>query len=105
MHVLLVQIRVKSENREEFIAATLENSRNSLMEAGVVRFDVLNDAEDANHFTLLEVYKTPQDHARHRETRHYQVWRDMVTPWMAEPRIGEKYINLFPGDESWQKYV
>jgi len=103
MHILLVHIHVKPEYRDAFIAATLENARNSIQEAGVVRFDVLTQADDPNHFTLYEVYKAAEDHAKHRETKHYQVWRDTVTDWMAETRVGLKYTNLFPEDSSWHK--
>lgn len=105
MHILLVQIHVKPEFREAFIAATLENAKNSILEPGVVRFDVLNQVEDPNRFTLYEVYRAAEDHAKHRETKHYQVWRDTVTDWMAETRIGIKYANLFPQDKSWHKQI
>ena len=103
MHILLVHIHVKPEFREAFVAATLENARNSIQEAGVVRFDVLNQADDPNRFTLYEVYKAEEDHAKHRETKHFQVWRDTVTDWMAETRVGLKYANLFPENSSWHK--
>jgi len=49
----------------------------------------------------LEVYLTPQDPAKHKETSHYARWRDTVTDMMAEPRIGIKYQNLFPDDSGW----
>lgn len=103
MHILLVHIHVKPEFREAFIDATLENARNSIQEAGVIRFDLLTQVDDPDRFTLYEVYKTPDDHAKHRETKHYAVWRDTVTDWMAETRVGIKYVNLFPEDASWRK--
>ena len=45
MHILLVHIAVKTEYIEEFKAASFENSRESRKEAGVVRFDVLQQTE------------------------------------------------------------
>ena len=101
MHILLVHLQVKPENIEEFKVATLENASNSRQEAGVVRFDVLQQADAPTRFTLIEVYKAPEDHAKHRETKHYLVWRDTVVDWMAEPRVGIKYSNLFPADSDW----
>jgi quinol monooxygenase YgiN len=49
----------------------------------------------------MEVYRTPEDAARHKETTHYPVWRDAVQPMMAEPRHSLKYTNLFPADAGW----
>jgi quinol monooxygenase YgiN len=96
MHTVLVHIHVKPEVVEEFKSATLENAQNSAQEAGVLRFDVLQQADDPNRFVLVEVYKTSEDQLRHRDTRHYQVWRDTVADMMAEPRQGIKYSSLLP---------
>jgi (4S)-4-hydroxy-5-phosphonooxypentane-2,3-dione isomerase len=103
MHIVLVHVHVKPEHLDAFKAATLDNARNSLLEPGVVRFDFLQQAEDPTRFTLVEVYKTPEDQLRHRETRHYLTWRDAVPDMMAETRVGIKYANLFPEDSSWHK--
>jgi autoinducer 2-degrading protein len=39
---------------------------------------------------LVEVYRTPDDPAEHKETAHYQAWRDTVAEMMAEPRSSVK---------------
>jgi (4S)-4-hydroxy-5-phosphonooxypentane-2,3-dione isomerase len=101
MHIVLVHIHVKPENVEEFKLATLDNARNSVLEPGVVRFDMLQQADAPARFVLIEIYKTPEDQLKHRDTRHYLTWRDAVTNWMAEPRVGIKYSNLFPDDAGW----
>jgi autoinducer 2-degrading protein len=44
---------------------------------------------------------TPDDPAEHKETAHYQAWRDAVAEMMAEPRSSVKYVNLYPDDEGW----
>jgi len=101
MLVIHVHVRVKPECVEHFKQATLENARQSLKEPGVARFDVLQHHEDPARFVLVEAYRTPEATAAHKETRHYQVWRDAVAPWMAEPRSSVKWINDFPSDEDW----
>ncbi len=101
MHILIVHIAVKTQFVEEFKQASFDNARESLKEPGVVRFDVLQQTEEVERFTLLEVYKSPDDHRKHRETAHYMRWRDRVVEMMAEPRQGIRYINLFPDDSSW----
>ncbi len=103
MHILLVHIHVKPEALEAFQRATLDNAQNSVQEPGVVRFDFLQQAEDPSRFTLVEVYRTPEDHARHRETAHYLRWRSTVEEMMAEPRQGIKYRAVFPTDAGWVK--
>ncbi len=103
MHVLIVQVHVKEAYVEQFKEASLMNARGSIQEPGVVRFDLLQQKDDPTRFCLYEVYKTPEDHAKHRETAHYQAWRDAVTDWMAEPRVGTSYLNLAPDDQHWNK--
>jgi len=102
MHIVLVNIHVKPDKLEDFVAATQVNARNSVKEPGVVRFDFLQQKEDPTKFLLVEMYRTPEDADRHKETTHYLVWRDTVAEMMAEPRLGVKYANLFPDDASFE---
>ena len=102
MLIVHVQIQVKSGLADAFQAATLENARNSVNEPGVVRFDVLRQENDPNRFLLVEVYRAPEDPARHKETAHYVTWRDAVAPMMAEPRQSVKYSALFPEAAGWE---
>lgn len=101
MLVVHVHVRVKPEAVEAFKQATLANARESVKEPGIARFDVVQHQDDPAQFVLVEAYRTPQATAAHKETRHYQVWRDTVAPLMAEPRASVKYTNLFPGDQEW----
>jgi quinol monooxygenase YgiN len=102
MHIVLVHIHVKPEAIEDFKIATSENARNSVKEAGIVQFNCLQQTEDPCRFTLVEVYRTPNDQLLHRETKHYQAWRDAVGDIQAEPRQGIKYLNIYPGDSEWK---
>jgi len=102
MHIVLVHVKVKPDFRKQFIEATLENGRNSIQEPGIVRFDILQEIEDPNCFILNEVYRTPDDQLKHRETEHYRKWKDLVSEMMAEPRKGVRYVNLFPNDSEWK---
>ena len=101
MYIVHVHARVKPEQIQAFRQATIENARNSILEPGIARFDVLQDRDDPSHFILVEVYRTPEDPARHKETDHYARWRDTVTEMMVEPRIAVKFENIFPEDSDW----
>ena len=101
MYIVHVHIRVKPEFKEEFKVISIENARNSLHESGIVRFDVLQQVDDPAHFELIEVYRTPADPAKHKETAHYNNWRELAEPMLAEPRSRTVYENIFPADKEW----
>ncbi len=101
MLIVHVFVHVKSDQVEAFRKATLENARNSIQEPGIARFDIIQQQDDPTRFVLVEVYRTPDDPARHKETTHYQKWRDAVADIMAEPRTSMKYTNVFPDEKGW----
>ena len=101
MFIVHVFVHVKPDRVEDFKQATLENAGSSLNEPGVARFDVVQERDDPTRFILVEVYRTPDDPAKHKETDHYKKWRDTVAEMMAEPRSSIKLTNVFPGDEAW----
>lgn len=101
MYIVHVHIRVKSEFIERFKAISIENARNSRQEPGIARFDVIQQVDDPSHFELIEVYRTPADPAKHKETAHYNKWRELAEPMLVEPRSRTIYENLFPADKDW----
>ena len=96
MMIVHVHIYVKPEFVTLFQEASIENARNSLQESGVTRFDLLQQQEDPNRFLLIEIYKSIEDAASHKEAAHYKKWRDTVAIMMAEPRKSEKYLLIYP---------
>jgi quinol monooxygenase YgiN len=101
MLVVHVHVHVKPEYVEAFRRASLENASKSVREPGIARFDVIQQADDQTRFVLVEAYRTLDASARHKETSHYQNWRDTVESMMAEPRKSVKYANIFPVDKEW----
>jgi quinol monooxygenase YgiN len=101
MFIVHVNVHVKKDSVDAFKEATLENARQSIQEPGIARFDVVQQVDDPTRFVLVEVYRTFGDPARHKETAHYQKWRDTVEPMMAEPRQSMKFNNCFPDDAGW----
>lgn len=96
--VVHVAVSVKPESVDAFRTATLANARASVQEPGIARFDVLQDKDDATKFVLVEIYRTPDAPAAHKETEHYKTWRDTVADMMATPRSSTKYSAIFVGD-------
>jgi autoinducer 2-degrading protein len=101
MFIVHVHVHVKPEFTQAFRQASVENARQSVQESGIARFDVIQELDDPTRFVLVEVYRTPEDPARHKETAHYQIWRDTVAEMMVEPRRSVKYANVFPDDAGW----
>jgi len=102
MYVVCVTIRVKPEQVEAFIRATLANQHGTrTTEPGNVQWDFLQAEEDPTAFFIYEVYKTKEDFPVHQQTSHYNQWRDEVVDMMAEPRLGKRYFTVdFTGDQA-----
>lgn len=101
MLIVHVHVQVKPDCIEAFKEATLVNAHASVQEPGIARFDVVQQTDDPTRFVLVEVYRTPDAPAAHKETPHYARWRDTVAPMMAVPRSSVKYANVFPPEEGW----
>jgi len=101
MFIVLVNVHVLPEYREAFIQQTIINARQSVQEPGIARFDFIQHLDNPNHFLLVEVYRDEDAPAQHKETTHYQQWRDEVALMMAEPRTSVKYTNIYPDDRGW----
>ncbi len=101
MLIVHVHVHVKPDSVEAFKQATIENATESVKEAGVARFDVVQQSDDPTHFILVEAYRSADAPAKHKETLHYKRWRNAVESMMDEPRSSVKFSNVFPPDESW----
>ena len=96
MLIVHIHVHVKPEFIEPFKAATLVNARQSLLEPGVVRFEILQEAENPAKFVFVEIYRDAAASAAHKASAHYPVWRDTVAPMMAEPRSNVKFSQIYP---------
>lgn len=101
MLVVHVFIQVHPNDIDAFKAATAENARNSVQEAGIARFDILQQADDPTRFVLSEAYRSVEATVAHKETAHYATWRDTVAPMMAVPRTSMKFANILPLDADY----
>ena len=86
MIATLVYVDVKPENIEQFRAISIYNHDNTRKEAGNIRFDVLQSADDPTQFVLYEVFADQAAADFHKTTEHYLRWRDEVAPYMNSPR-------------------
>src|SRR5688572_6814777 len=104
MYVVSVQVKVKPEFVEDFIRVSQENyEKTRSTEPRNVRWDLLQAEDDPTKFMIYEVYQTKEDFPKHQQTEHYLNWKAAVADWMAEPRVGLRYTNLYPTDNNWNK--
>jgi (4S)-4-hydroxy-5-phosphonooxypentane-2,3-dione isomerase len=101
MLIVHVHVQVMPDSIDAFKAATLANAQASVLEAGIARFDVVQQADDPTRFVLVEAYRDSGAPARHKDTAHYAMWRDAVAPMMAAARTSVKFSNVFPADAAW----
>jgi autoinducer 2-degrading protein len=99
MYIVLVHVHVKIDQVDGFISATKENADKSRSnEPGVARFDVIQQVDDPTRFVLIEGYRSKEDAVKHKETVHYNHWREISETMMAEPRSRLIYENISPID-------
>ena len=95
-----IRVVVKESAVEDFKQATVANHKGSIREPGVLRFDVLQSADDPTVFFLYEAYTDEEATLAHKETPHYRAWKGAVEAMMAEPRSSAAYVPVVPEDPS-----
>ncbi len=100
MIVTAVTVYVKEGHLDDFLAATIRNHEGSVKESGNMRFDVLQCRDDPHRFLLYEAYESEDAALAHKDTEHYQSWRDTVADWMDRPREGVAHHVIRPGERS-----
>ena len=103
MYIFQVHHYIRSDQVEAYIAATLENARQTILEPGVIRFDVFQDATDSSHFSLLEAYQDLAARNAHLETEHFLKWKDVYLQTQERRGNGDEFNALFPEADMWIK--
>jgi (4S)-4-hydroxy-5-phosphonooxypentane-2,3-dione isomerase len=79
MFSLVVQMTVRPDRREEFLAGMAANAAASVRdEPGCLRFDVCSVDGDENRFLLYELYRDAEAFAAHKATPHFAEWRTVA---------------------------
>jgi autoinducer 2-degrading protein len=94
MLIRLVHATVKHEQVDSFAELTRAHAKTSEAEAGVLRFDVLQDVENPDGFFMVIWFEGEQARARHFEADHFKQWRAAVDPMFAEPLHGHTCRSL-----------
>ena len=102
MLVLMVNVRVKPDRRDDFIAAVREDGEGTTTkEEGNFQFSVVQDNEDPDRFFLFEVYRDEAALEAHRNTPHFLKYREATAGVHAEDTVRRTGTNVFPDDSAW----
>ena len=90
--VLQVQIVIKPENVDKFMAKCLENATAARKEPGCKGFDVCFDLQDRTKVMLYEVYADENAFEAHQQTPHFKKYVAEAVPLLAsrERRIWKR---------------
>jgi quinol monooxygenase YgiN len=98
MHLRLAAFTVKAEAIHHFRTATLQHVHRTRQEAGVLRFELMQSAEDPGQFVLLMAFQDDSARARHMATEHFKTWRETVASWLSEPIRSIQYTRVDQGE-------
>ena len=96
MFVVHIFVQAKSEYIEEFKKICVENAQNSVQEPGIKRFDVLQQSDDPTRFVLVEAYLDENGVAQHKQTVHYNKWRQVAEKMIVGERTRVRYTPVWP---------
>ena len=86
MYHIAVYFDVPPAHRDDFIAAALEDGRNSgADEPGTQRFELIVDEEDPNRFYLNEGYSDPAAFDAHAGGRHFTRFFELIKDYAEGP--------------------
>ena len=94
MYIVVVHSHIHREHVERFLEITRQNAEASRREEGCVRFDVIQQVDDPTRFTFIEMFKSEEAGAIHRETSHFKKWLEEVVSLMVEERTRVIYRDV-----------
>ena len=103
MVILHVTVQVKPEHVAEYLEAVRHDAEHSERdEPGCLRFDVIQDRNDANRFYYYEVYRDDAALEAHRQSAHFKLYVEKTSTWLAAPPERRFGKNLIPADSAWR---
>ena len=96
---------IKPEFVEAYRDAIVENARHTLLEPGIIRFDVLQDKKNPTHFSLFEAYQDAAARETHLTMPYFLKWKETVLgqEMFAQKGHGDEFDAVFPQADAWRK--
>ncbi|MGH8687830.1 MAG: putative quinol monooxygenase [Burkholderiales bacterium] len=81
--VLAVNIRIRPESVDKFMAGLLANAREARKEPGCRQFEALVDVADRTKVMLFEIYDDDKAFEAHQQTPHFKKYLAEAVPLLA----------------------
>ena len=82
MYILMVRLKVKKENIDDFIKESIKDAVGSVdIEPGCRRFDIIQDQTDPTLFAFCEVYDDEEAFKAHGTYDHFKTWFETTKPF------------------------
>jgi autoinducer 2-degrading protein len=81
--ILAVNIRIKPEDIDAFMAMVLANAREARKEPGCRQFEVLVDPADRTKVMLFEIYDDEKAFEAHQQAPHFKNYLAQAVPLLA----------------------
>ena len=81
--ILAVDLQIKPENVEKFMAGLLANAKEARKEPGCRQFEALIDTSDPTKVMLFEVYDDEKAFEAHQQTPHFKKYMAEAVPLLA----------------------
>ena len=94
--VLIVNVKIKPEAVDEFMAMALANAEATrTTEPGCRQFDVIVDPEDQTKIAYYEVYDNHGAFEAHQQTPHFKHYLETAVP-LLDSRARTVYTRIAP---------
>jgi quinol monooxygenase YgiN len=77
---VLTHVDLIGAKKDEGLAAIKQLSINSAQDAGILRYDVLQQSSRPNHLTLVEIWRGRAALEKHEEAAHTRKFREVLLP-------------------------
>jgi quinol monooxygenase YgiN len=77
---VLTHVDLIGAKKDEGLAAIKQLSTDSAQDAGILRYDVLQQSSRPNHLTLVEVWRGKADLEKHEAAAHTRKFRELLLP-------------------------
>ncbi|PKB73459.1 MAG: hypothetical protein BZY75_01725 [SAR202 cluster bacterium Io17-Chloro-G7] len=105
MYIIVAALQIKDGFKDQFIEGLIVNASSAVKdEAGCLRFDVIQDANDDNKVWVYEVYNDEAAFEAHTQSPHYLKFRGESDGWREQGGLegaGRGASNIWPPNNEW----
>jgi quinol monooxygenase YgiN len=99
VYVIVGLHKILPERLPDYLENVKLHARNSRSEPGCVRYDVLQDEDDATMICLYEVFEDEAAFQAHRAAEHYKRWMELSRDW-RDGGVRERHVMRYVSPET-----